>query len=58
MKTLELNSYQVTEMTHSDMVITEGGSWLSRAWDNISYVAGIVADAIYDAVVWISNNAE
>lgn len=58
MKTFDFKNLSVSEMTHSDLLTTEGGSWLSRAWDNISYVAGQVAEAIYAAVQWISENFE
>jgi hypothetical protein len=58
MKTFDFKNLGVNEMTHSDLITTEGGSWLSRAWDNICYVAGEVAEAIYAAVQWISANVE
>lgn len=58
MKNIDFKNLGVNEMTHSDMISVEGGSWLSRAWNNICYVAGQVADAIYAAVVYISNNFE
>ena len=56
MEKINLKNLGVNEMTHSDMLTTDGGSWLSRAWDNICYVAGSIADAIYSAVTFISTN--
>jgi hypothetical protein len=36
MKTIDFKKLGVSEMSHSDMLTTEGGSWLSRAWKNVS----------------------
>ena len=35
MKKIELKDLNVKEMTESDMISVDGGSWLSRAWTNI-----------------------
>lgn len=58
MKKIELKDLGVSEITESDMLSIEGGSWLSRAWTNICGAAGAVAEWIYGAVTWISNNFE
>jgi hypothetical protein len=55
---MPLKNLGVSEMTESDMISIEGGSWLSRAWTNICGAAGAVAEWVYGAVVWISNHFE
>lgn len=35
MKSIDFKKMGVSEMTHSDMLTTEGGSWLSRVWAEI-----------------------
>ena len=58
MKKIELKDLGVSEMTESDILRIEGGSWLSRAWTNIRGAAGAAAEWIYGAVMWISANFE
>lgn len=41
------------ELEKSELMMIEGGSWLSRTWDNIVYVADKVVDAVVDAAVWV-----
>lgn len=58
MKTIDFKKLGVSEMSHSDMLTTEGGSWLSRAWKNVSDTLCAVAQCCYDAALWIGSHFE
>jgi len=48
MNNLELKKMGLQEMNVQEMVNIEGGSWLSRAWDN-------VVGALQDAYDWLKD---
>ena len=40
MKKIKFENLGVSELTHHETVIIEGGSWLSRVWDQL--VTGVI----------------
>jgi hypothetical protein len=46
MKTLDLNSYGVVEMTQQEMLAVEGGTWLGKAFTALGDFFITVGEAI------------
>ena len=46
MKNLDLNAYGVSEMSHQEMVETDGGGWLANVGVGLAYAGVLLACAV------------
>lgn len=49
---MKLNDYSVTELNKNDLVKIEGGSWLSRRWDEIKAFLSDLGEEILEGDCW------
>lgn len=47
---MKLNDYSVTELNKNDLIKIEGGSWLSRRWDEIKAFLSDLGEEILEGI--------
>lgn len=47
---MKLNDYSVTELDKNDLIKIEGGSWLSRRWDEIKAFLSDLGEEILEGI--------